>query len=249
MAIGAILLTCVIAFLCVTANESNFGPMRALLMIVQMALVIVRDLLLVVIIARQSRWLAALYVVAAAVAFLCLLASQHGYGNLSDAALLLAPVAAFGVPLTALLAAHWRHPVAGLLCAGVIAAGAYVNAFILPQNFHRDAPAPIPLAATAPLEEWRPYFTGSERERVIAILKQRPTLEADLIAGMQSMEPLEILHTFDYISALQPPATPRLLEAFHDAQKRLAPLVTPKTEEAWRLRTRFAAEALGEPAP
>ncbi len=247
MATAVLLLTGIIAFLCVTANDSNFGPMRAMLAMAQLGLVFVRDLLLTNTIARQSRWLALAYLVAAAAAFLCLLASQHGYGELSDAALLLAPIAAFGTPLTALLAIHWRHPAPAILCACVVLAGAYVNGFILPQIFRSNAPPPIPLAANAPLEDWRPYFMGAQRERVITLLKQRPTLEADLIAGLQSQEPLEMLHTFDLISALEPAPTPALRDAFSDARKRLAPLVTPKTEEAWRIRTRQASEALGMP--
>ena len=249
MAITVLLLTGMVAFLCVTANDSNFGPMRAMLAMAQLALVIVRDLLLAITIARQSRWLALANLLVAAAAFLCLLASQHGYGELSDAALLLAPVAAFGIPLTALLAIHWRHPAPAILCACVVLTGAYVNGFILPQIFRSNAPPPIPLAANAPLEDWRPYFMGPQRDRVIAILKQRPTLEADLIAGLRASDPLEILHTFDLISALKPAPTPALREAFQTAQKYLAPLVTPKTEEAWRIRTRHASEALGEPVP
>lgn len=249
MAIAVLLLTGIVAFLCVTANDSNFGPMRAMLAMAQLCLVIIRDLLLATTIARQSRWLALAYLIAAAAAFLCLLASQHGYGELSDAALLLAPIAAFGTPLTALLASNWRHPAPAILCACVVLAGAYVNGFILPQIFRSNTPPPIPLAANAPLEDWRPYFMGAQRDQVIALLKQRPTLEADLIVGLQSEEPLEILHTFDLIAAVEPVPSPALREAFLAAQSRLAPLVTPKTEEAWRIRGRQASETLGDPLP
>ncbi len=249
MATGILLLTGIIAFLCVTANDSNFGPMRAMLVIAQLGFVIVRDLLLAVTIARHSRWLALVYLIAAAAAFLCLLASQHGYGELSDAALFLAPVAAFGIPLTALLASNWRHPAPAILCACVVLTGAYVNGFILPQIFRSTAPPPLPLPANAPLEAWRTHFMGPDRDRVISLLKQRPTLEADLIAGMQASELLEVLHTFDYIANLQPPATPALRDAFKAAQKRLPSLVKSETEGAWQMRTRHAAAALGEPSP
>lgn len=249
MAIGILILTGLVALLCAAANGSNFGPMRGLLVLVQLALVVVRDGLLTAAIARQSRWLALAYLLVAAAAFLCLLASQHGYGGLSEAALLLAPVAAFGIPLSALAALHWRHPSTAAICACLVLTGAYVNTFILPQILRSDAPAPIPVTANAPLEAWRDYFMGPERDRVIAILKQRPTLEADLIAGMQAAEPLEILHTFDLIAALEPAPTPALRQAFRDARKHLAPLVTPRTEEAWRIRTRQASEALGEQLP
>lgn len=249
MAVAVLLLTGLVAFLCVTANDSNFGPMRAMLAMAQLALVIVRDLLLVLSIARHSRWLALAYLIAAAGAFLCLLASQHGYGDLSDAALQLAPIAAFGIPLTALLATQWRHPAPAILCACAVLAGAYVNGFILPQIFRSSAPAPLPLPANATLEAWRDPFMGPDRDRVIALLKQRPTLEADLIAGMQANDLLEVLHTFDYITYLQPPATPALRDAFKTARERLPTLVKSDTEAAWQMRMRQAAETLGESTP
>jgi hypothetical protein len=212
-------------------------------------LVLVRDILLILVIARQSRLCAGVYVAAAAVAFLCLLASQRGYDGLSDAAKTIAPVAAFGIPLAALLVAQWRHPVTMLLCGGVIVAGVFVSSLIVPGILRGDTPPAIPLAEDAPLEAWWPYFKGAERERVIVILQRRPELERDLIGGMSSRGPLEILHTFDLISALEPPPTPALRGAFRMAQARLATLATAESETAWRIRTRQAAETLGEPVP
>jgi hypothetical protein len=205
--------------------------------------------LLILVLARQSRWQAAAYLLFAGVAFLCLLASQHGYSGLSDAAKGLAPIAAFGIPLAALAAAHLRHPAAYLAFGAAVLAGLFVNAYILPGILRGPVQTPIPLAADAPLEAWWPYFKGPERERVVAALRLRPELQKDLIAGLSAAAPLEILHTFDLISALEPPATPELRNAFRSAAAHLKPLVTPQTEEAWRIRTRQAAEALGEPAP
>lgn len=251
MALAIVLLTVVVALLCAAGNASDFPPMRGLLVLVQLALVVVREILMVLLIARQSRWLAAAYLVAAGAAFLCLLASQHGYTGLPEYALALAPVAAFGIPMASLAVAQWRHPAAWVLLAVMIGAAVAVDAHIVPGILKQEGqPAKIPLAAGEPLEAWWPYLQSPQREQVIAVLRERIGLERDLVSAMDSTEPLEILHAFDYISALTPPPSEALLAAFARGQKTLGAKVTPQTREAWQIRTRHAAEALkSSPSP